>query len=582
MSVFTPAPGGSGTVTVAGTSVATAIGTSWEALSGAEPPSVALYIGDTTATYVEFGASTVVATVGGSYQLPQGRTTLGVPQGATHFALVTAGGTVTVGYTVGRGGGTGGDTNTSSSGGGSISTLDQLPDGSSRFATSAAQQTLITNAIQPVLTSPVIPAKLWTGDLGTLNAVSGTLPGGTVAMYYSQLFRVQTAISPNMVAASVNTTLPIPTTSTADLIVRCTSRTGGCAGPVSPSTALTTLLDTLAEPTIQSDGITVTFDPKTGTKTSTTMAAAQVVSCMMLATHPYYVAPLGTYSVSITGTNTTTTVDISALGLTSTTYKKCTVTIIGLSSNGNAGRRMGVCAWLVSPTQMLVQSGIVSSSTITATIRITGWFGSGWKVAHGYAAISSPATAADITLYDTPPADITLAAQGSTYTVAAWNKAFIFTGQFSSTGAGASGGNYTVFTDPIWQPGGATEGTVMTAARYVFSSAFSETNVYCHVQVVEDVGGVGGTLVTRFDSTATASGTTAIDVTSASLFSVEETLVLTRAITTKVGNGTDGYHFGSVYGYLNTPLQAYMVRTNYTEVGTFRCRMELVRLPRYS
>lgn len=417
---------------------------------------------------------------------------------------------------------------------------------------------------------------VWAGDSTALAAVSNSLQN-CIALETTQLFRVQ-RVAANISTAAVNAALPIPVDAAKSLLIPCTPRYGEVAGPVT-GVICDFLRETLCRYSLASN-TAVTFDPTSdrATQDAVTRVAAQVMTPLMDSTHPYYVRRLPIQTVTVTGTNTEATLDVSALGLTTAQWKKATCRALFSGGVAQASRRMKAIAWLSAPGTLRVRAPQPSSGqTCTVDVQITIWEGSAWKVHHGYAASgASTADTIDLALRDEPPSSVAFTAAGNASSVAAWNKAMIWALGFSGQSLEATAGKITTDTCPIPKPGGG-DGSQLGQVRCEFSSAHDNDNEFFYAWVVEDIG-TGGMLVTRFDTTATASGTTAIDVTSAALRTPEEAIVLGYTNTTKLGGGTDGFHFGLVDWALTSATNLDMIR-EFTELGTFSGRFEVVRLP---
>lgn len=94
---FTPKPAGCVTISATTSSAATA-------LAFPEAKNVIVYSAGAGLTFIEFGTSTVAATVANSYPVASGqKEALGLPTGTTHVATITGSGTATVYVCVGLG-----------------------------------------------------------------------------------------------------------------------------------------------------------------------------------------------------------------------------------------------------------------------------------------------------------------------------------------------------------------------------------------------------------------------------------------------------------------------------------------------
>ncbi len=246
----------------------------------------------------------------------------------------------------------------------------------------------------------------------------------------------------------------------------------------------------------------------------------------------------GRYAVDVNAANFTN-VDLTSAGIISP--NKCIPFITGImnddSANG-ADSATGI-AYLDSATNLIVRRGTDNSvNTVRFYITLVEFTGSNWTVLHGNASGTSAATGS-ITLYDGYDAT------GTATNVSSWSDAIIFTHSKAETVA--SGGVKENISSqwPIMAPG-ANNQTV----NWTFDAGRATTNNsnrhFVHVLSNPNIN------VTRFSDASFADNETTIDITSAGLTSLNQSMVVGSMITAGAGNG---YGQGWRNYYLNSTTE---------------------------
>ncbi len=247
----------------------------------------------------------------------------------------------------------------------------------------------------------------------------------------------------------------------------------------------------------------------------------------------------GRYAVDVNAANFTN-VDLTSAGIVSP--NKCIPFITGImnddSANG-ADSATGI-AHLDSATNLIVRRGTDNSANnVRFYITLVEFTGSNWTVLHGNAAGTTAATGS-ITLYDGYDAT------GTATNVSNWSNSIIFTHSKAETAA--SGGVKENISSqwPIMSPGSDNQ-----TVDWTFDAGRATTNNsnrhFIHILNNTDIN------VTRFTDTSSADNETTIDITSAGLTNLNQSMVLGSMITAGTGNG---YGQGWRNYYLNSITQA--------------------------
>ena len=187
------------------------------------------------------------------------------------------------------------------------------------------------------------------------------------------------------------------------------------------------------------------------------------------------------------------------------------------ADTGNGANGLAVTAYLSDTDELTVEIGENDSNAKSAHVTTVEFTGSNWSVGHG---IVTGQTA------DSGTIDLVTAAAGtggSQFDVSDWTQAII-----ASWGHKGDGTNEALADNwPMLTPGGADN-----EVDYTFDANHdgSDDDIIVHVLDHADL------TVTRFSSTSSTAGNTAVDVTSASLTDLEQSSVLVTA--TSSGGGT--------------------------------------------
>ncbi|WP_299555827.1 LamG-like jellyroll fold domain-containing protein [Seonamhaeicola sp.] len=229
-------------------------------------------------------------------------------------------------------------------------------------------------------------------------------------------------------------------------------------------------------------------------------------------------------------------IDVSGAGIVSPNKVVPFITgIMNDDTNNGADSATGM-AHLSSSTNLVVRKG-TSDNNVTIYITLVEFTGSNWTVLHGDA--SSSAATGSITLYD--GYDATGTATG----VSSWTNALIFTQSKAQTAA--SGGNKEKIRSqwPVMKPGADTQ-TVDWSFDASRDTGSNQNRHFIHVINNPTM------TVTRFSDTSFADNESTVDITSAGLSDLTQSMVVGSMYT--AGNGS-GYGQGWRNYYLNSLTQ---------------------------
>ncbi|MEZ4796593.1 MAG: choice-of-anchor D domain-containing protein [Flavobacteriaceae bacterium] len=244
----------------------------------------------------------------------------------------------------------------------------------------------------------------------------------------------------------------------------------------------------------------------------------------------------GRYIVNLNGTTNNTTQALTGVS----SANKCIPFITGIITDvSSAGADSGsVIAYLENASTMRVQKGS-NANNVSVYITLVEFTGSNWTILHG-----------DSGSVDADSGNITLRANsdgtGTATNVSDWNESIIFThhrGNMSDNAVDqAIADNW-----PIISPGGNNQ-TVSWGFDSNHDAQTSGNRHFVHVANNSNIS------VSRFSSdTSSSSGESTIDISSASLTSLSEALIVGTSISS--GGGT-AYGRGWRNYYLNSTTQA--------------------------
>lgn len=247
----------------------------------------------------------------------------------------------------------------------------------------------------------------------------------------------------------------------------------------------------------------------------------------------------GRYVVDVNAANFTN-VDLTSAGIVSP--NKCIPFITGIMNDDTTnGSDSGTgIAHLDSATNLIVRRGTDNSANnVRFYITLVEFTGSNWTVLHGNAPGTTAATGS-ITLYDGYDAT------GTPTSVSSWSDAIIFTHSKAQTAA--SGGVKENISSqwPIMAPG-ADNQTVDWTFDAGRATTDNSNRHFIHVLSNTDIN------VTRYTDTSFADNETTIDITSAGLTDLSQSMIIGSMITSGTGNG---YGQGWRNYYLNSLTQA--------------------------
>lgn len=244
----------------------------------------------------------------------------------------------------------------------------------------------------------------------------------------------------------------------------------------------------------------------------------------------------GRYTVTLNGGSNNVTQALSGIS----NANKCIPFITGIinSSSGPDADSGSVIAYLENASTMRVQKGS-NANNVTVYITLVEFTGSNWTILHG-----------DSGTVDNDTGNITLRANadgtGAATNVSNWNESMIFThhrGNMSDNGVDeAIADNW-----PIMRPGGNNR-TVSWTFDGNHDAQNNGNRHFVHVANNPDIS------VTRFSSdTSSSSGESTINISSASLIGLNESLIIGTSISS--GGGT-AYGRGWRNYYLNSTTEA--------------------------
>ncbi len=241
----------------------------------------------------------------------------------------------------------------------------------------------------------------------------------------------------------------------------------------------------------------------------------------------------GRYAVSLNGTTNSVTQALTGI----TNANDCIPFINGIMNNdsGNGADSGTAIAYLENATTLRVQKG-TTSNNVTVYITVVEFTGSNWTVLHG-----------DSTPTGSNTGNITLTTSstgtGTTASVSSWSDAIIFSHHRGDTAA--TGTNEAIADNwPVMSPG-----TTSQVAWTFHSDHGSNGTNRQFVHVLNNTG----LNVTRYTDTANAANESTIDISSASLSSINEALIV--GTSTSSGGGT-AYARGWRNYYFNSTTQA--------------------------
>ena len=245
----------------------------------------------------------------------------------------------------------------------------------------------------------------------------------------------------------------------------------------------------------------------------------------------------GRYALDLNGTNSGDPIDITAAGVVNA--NKCIPFITGIMNDGNTdGSDTGSSiVWLSSATNMNIRKGS-KSSNVTLYITLVEFTGSNWSVLHGTSGGDANNTGT-ITLKDGA------AGTGTTTAVGSWSNSIIFTQSKAASTTSSSPKQYVNSQWPIIAPGSDNQ-----TVDWTFDSGRSATtssNHFIHVLENSEIA------VTRFTDTSAADDESTIDITSASLTALDQSMIIGTSISS---GGDNNYGNGWRNYYLNSTTQA--------------------------
>ncbi len=244
----------------------------------------------------------------------------------------------------------------------------------------------------------------------------------------------------------------------------------------------------------------------------------------------------GRYAVTLNGSTNSTTQALSGI----TNANKCIPFITGIMNNATSQDADSgtAIAYLENTTTLRVQKGS-NANNVTVYITVVEFTGSNWTVLHGDSGNASADTG---TMTLRSNSDGT----GTATNVSSWNDAIIF-GQHR--GDMTTSGTNDALADnwPIFDPGSNNQRVDWTFHSNHDSNATNSNRHFVHVLVNS------GMNVTRFQNTSSPAGATTINITSASLSSIDEALIIGSSTTS---GGGQAYARGWRNYYLNSTTQA--------------------------
>ncbi|MDO5971717.1 LamG-like jellyroll fold domain-containing protein [Flavivirga aquimarina] len=247
----------------------------------------------------------------------------------------------------------------------------------------------------------------------------------------------------------------------------------------------------------------------------------------------------GRYAVDLNGTTSGVATDITASGVVDA--NKCIPFITGIMNDNSAdGSDSGsAIAWLSSTTNLEIRKGSTSNN-VRVYITIVEFTGSNWTVHHTTAG-GNISNTGSLTLKD--GADGT----GSTTSVSSWSNAIIFTQSKAQTATSGSPKEYVDSQWPIIAPGADTQTVDWTYDSGRSTAANNKSKHFVHVLENSEI------TVTRFTDTSSADNESNVDITSAGLTSLDQSMI----IGTSISSGSDNeYGKGWRNYYLNSITQA--------------------------
>ena len=247
----------------------------------------------------------------------------------------------------------------------------------------------------------------------------------------------------------------------------------------------------------------------------------------------------GRYAVDVNAANFTN-VDLTSAGISNP--NDCIPFITGIMNDAatdGSDSATGI-AHLDSATNLIVRRGTDNSvNNVRIYITLVEFTGSNWTVLHGNAP-GTTAVTGSITLYDGYDAT------GTATSVSNWSDSIIFTHSKAETAA--SGGVKENISSqwPIMAPGADNQ-----TVDWTFDAGRATTNNsnrhFIHVLANTDIN------VTRITNTSSTDNETTIDITSAGLTNLNQSMIIGSMITAGSGNG---YGQGWRNYYLNSTTQA--------------------------